>query len=239
MIMDTRLSSVIGKVQKLLALSKSSNPNEAANAAAAANKLIDEYRLSEMDLSTEEQELDPMVEDDGYVYETGRIIPWKSALVRNLAAHYGVAHFNDNHYPEGRKVSRYKLIGRTSDIHIVRYMFTWLSVECQRLADTNAKGSGRVFVASYCEGFVQGVANQLRASRQEAKATATSSAIIKLDARLQESQNFMYAQHDLRKSKGKSFAQRDYGAFAAGQQQGQNIHLGAAMSGGKTKLLGS
>lgn len=237
--MDTKLSAVIEKVQKLLALSKSSNANEAANAAAAANKLIDQFRLSELDLSTEEQELDPMVEDDSYIYETGRIIPWKAALVRNLAAHYGVAHYNDNHYPDGRKISRFKLIGRQSDIQIVRYMFTWLGMECQRLADANAKGQGRVFVASYCEGFVQGVANQLRVSRQEAKQQATSSAIIKLDGRLQEAQSFMYGRHNLKKSKSYSQSQRDYGAFAAGQQQGQSIHLGAAMSGGKTKLLGS
>lgn len=237
--MDSKLSSVIERVQKLLALSKSSNPNEAANAAAAANKLIDQYRLSEADITTEQGETDPLVEDDGYIYETGKITPWKAALVRTLAAHYGVAHYNDNHYPEGRKVSRYKLIGRTSDIQIVRYMFTWLSMECQRLADANAKGLGRVFVASYCEGFVNGIAIQLRASRQEVKQTASSAAIIKLDARLQESQNFMYSQHNLKKSKSYSFSQRDSLAYSAGQQKGQSIHLGAALGGSKTKLLGS
>jgi hypothetical protein len=238
--MDSKLSSVIERVQKLLALSKSSNVNEAANAAAAANKLIDQYRLSEADLSVEQQASDPMVEDDGYIYETGKVTQWKASLVRSLAAHYGVAHYNDNHFPEGRKVSRFKLIGRTNDIQIVRYMFTWLSLECQRLADSQAKGLGRVFVSSYCEGFVQGVAIQLRASRQEVKQTATTSAIIKLDARLQESQDFMYGIHtNLRKTKSYSHAQRDSLAFAAGQQQGQRVHLGSALGGSKVKLLGS
>ena len=238
--MDSKLTSVIERVQKLLALSKSSNANEAANAAAAANKLIDQYRLSEADITTEQGETDPMVEDDGYIYETGKVTPWKASLVRTLAAHYGVAHYNDTAYPEGRKVSRFKLIGRTSDIQIVRYMFTWLSMECQRLADANAKGLGRVFVASYCEGFVNGIAIQLRASRQEVKQTASSSAIIKLDARLQESQSFMYGKHtNLRKTTSYSHSQRDGLAFAAGQQKGQSIHLGAALGGSKTKLLGS
>ncbi len=49
----------------------------------------------------------------------------------------------------------------------------------------------------------------------------------------------MYSQHDLKKSKSYSQAQRDHLAFSAGQQKGQSIHLGAALGGSKTKLLGS
>ena len=236
--MDSKLSSVIERVQKLLALSKSSNPNEAANAAAAANKLIDQYRLSEADITTEQGETDPLVEDDGYIYETGKITPWKAALVRTLAAHYGVAHFNAIHYPEGRKVSRFKLLGRKSDIEITRYMFSWLMMECQRLANAQAKGLGRVFAASYCEGFVNGVAIQLHSSRQEAQKTATSAAIVKLDARLKESTDFMYTNYNLRKAKAVSQGQRDMRAFVAGEQQGKNIHLGQSLGTGKMRLLG-
>lgn len=230
---------VIDKVKKLRSLTHSSNAHEAANAAAAANKLIDAYRLSEHDISVENGELDPIIEDDSYIYETGRIIPWKNVLIHVLTTHYGVAHYIDACYPEGRKVSKFKLVGRTSDIHIVRYMFAWLIAECQRLADAQVKGHGRVAVASYCEGFVTGLASQLQASRKEAQQAASSEAIIKLDARLQESRNFMYQKHsNMKHVKTKSHSQRDVGAFIAGQQQGKNIHLGAAMGGSKTKLLG-
>lgn len=237
--MESRLSAVIEKVQKLLALSKSANPNEAAAAAAAANRLIDQHRLSESDLSVEQAEVDPMVEDDGYIYESGKITQWKAMLVRILARHYGVAHYNDNYYPEGRKVSRFRLLGRTSDIQITRYMFTWLMNECQRLADAQAKGLGRVFVSSYCEGFVNGVAIQLNASRKEAQKDATTTAIIKLDARLKESEDFMYATHNLKKTKSVSYGQRNMMAFAAGEQQGKSIHLGQSLGTSKMRLLGS
>lgn len=233
------VSSVIDKVQKLLALSKSSNPNEAAAAAAAANRLIDQYRLQEVDFSTGSSESDPMAEDESYIYESGKITQWKAMLIGVLTTHYGVAFFNDTHYPEGRKVSRFKLIGRSSDIQITRYMFAWLTLECQRLADSQAKGLGRVFVASYCEGFVTGVHAQLKASREEAKKEATSNAIVKLDARLQESKDHMYSTHKLRTVKQASYRKQDALAFSAGQQQGSNIHLGKAMGGSQVKLLGS
>jgi hypothetical protein len=236
--MNTQISSVIEKVQKLLALAQSSSANEAANAAAAANKLIDQYRLSEHDIAVEHSESDPIIEDDSYLYETGRVTPWKNTLIHVLTTHYGVAHYIDAHFPEGRKVSRFKLVGRTSDIHIVRYMFAWLISECQRLANSQVKGQGRVVVASYCDGFVTGLASQLQVSRKEAQQNVSSEAIIKLDSRLQESRNFMYQKYsDMKKVKAKSQAQRDLGAFVAGQQQGKNIHLGSALGGSKTKLL--
>lgn len=235
--MSTQISSVIAKVQKLLALSNSSNAHEAANAAAAANKLIDEYRLSEIDLEVQ-SESDPLIEDDSPIYETGRVTLWKNVLIHVLTTHYGVAHYNDAYFPEGRQVSRFKLIGRASDIQIVRYMFTWLIAECQRLANLQVKGQGRVAVASYCTGFVSGISTQLQASRQEVQKTATSEAIIKLDSRLQESRNFMYNKYtDMKKSKYQSHSQFDSQAFAAGQKQGRNIHLGSALGGSKTKLL--
>jgi hypothetical protein len=236
--MSTQISSVISKVQKLLALSNSSNANEAANAAAAANKLIDEYRLSESDITTESGEPDPLIEDDSPIYETGRVTLWKNVLIHVLTTHYGVANYNDAYFPEGRQVSRFKLIGRASDIQIVRYMFTWLIAECQRLANLQVKGQGRVAVASYCTGFVSGISTQLQASRQEVQKTATSEAIIKLDSRLQESRNFMYNKYtDMKKSKYQSHSQFNSQAFAAGQKQGRNIHLGSALGGSKTKLL--
>ena len=237
--MESNLSSVIDKVKKLLALTQSSNANEAAAAAGAANKLIDQYRLSEIDLHQDDPDLDPMIEADDYIYESGKITPWKRQLVRVLAFHYGCAHWNDAHYPEGRKVTRYRLVGKTSDIQIIRFMFPWLTLECQRLSDLEAKGKGRVYVASYCEGFVNGIALQLKASRVEAQREVNGGAIIKLDARLQESSRFMNSNHNLVFKKSKSHSLRDYGAFSAGQSKGQSVHLGASLSGSKVKLLGN
>ena len=231
------ISNVIEKVQKLLALSTSSNANEAAAAAAAANKLMDKYRLSEDDLEVSSEGFDAIEEDPDYIYQTGKITPWKHILMHVLIRHYGCAHYNDNTFEKGRKFSRFRLVGRRSDITICKYMFSWLTLECQRLANIEVKGCGRVFIASYCEGFVHGVAEQLKKSRIEVQATATSAAIVKLDARSQEATKRMNELHKLSYKKASSYRQTDRSAYSMGKERGQNIHLGSAMSSGSTTKM--
>lgn len=234
------LSTVVEKVQKLLALSTSSNPNEAAAAAAAANKLIDQYRLSEADLEIQGQAEEPIEEDDGYVYESGKITRWKSNLAMNLASHYGLYLWNDNYWPQGRQVSRYRLVGRKSDITICKYMFTWLTMECQRLADLYAKGQGRIYVASYCAGFVSGVSEQLAVSRKEVQGDASSAALVKINERSQLAKVFANQLHtNLKAKKSYSHSRIDGEAYASGQVSGRNVHLGQHLGAGGTKLLGS
>jgi len=241
--MDTKLQAVIEKIKRLRSLSSSSNINEASTAARLASNLLDQYRLSEADIeTTNDATLDPLMEDDHYIYETGRITQYKVSLIGVLVKHYGCAWFNDNTRETGRKVSRYKLIGKKSDIQIINYMYAWLLLECQRLSDQEAKGKGHIFVASYCMGFVNGIKNQLEKSRAEVKVQASSQAMVRLDARESEARNFMYNIHNnLRKVKGSSSQRLDRNAFAYGSERGASIHLGQALggSGNKVKLLGN
>ena len=51
MLPDQKRNKILDRVKKLLALSTSSNVNEAATAAAAAQKLMLEHRLTEADVS--------------------------------------------------------------------------------------------------------------------------------------------------------------------------------------------
>jgi len=234
----SKIDSIIEKVQKLLALAKSSNINEAAAATAAANKLIDQYRLSEADLSLSSED-DQLIEDDGFVYETGRIVPWKNSLAITLAKHYGCAMFNSTVYPNGRKVSRYKLIGKKSDIQITKYMFSWLTAECQRLVEKEAQGKGKIFSQSYCQGFVSGVSQQLTISREAAKQEASSAAIVKIDSREQEAIHFMNQNYNLKANKASSASRIDPRAFDAGMNKGKSIHLGNGLDTKKVKLLSS
>lgn len=232
------LSPIIEKVQKLLALSKSANVNEAAVAAGIANRLIDQYRLSTADLECSSEMEEAFEEDDGYIYESGKITPWKARLVHVLVAHYGCAYFNHESYATGRKVTRYRLVGKRSDIAIAKYMFAWLTAECSRLADLEAKGQGRVFVGSYCMGFVRGVAAQLKASRADAQNEATSAAIVKIDSRAAAAKAALYKMHtNLVSKKSTSSAQINHQAYGMGHSKGNSIHLGSSLSGG-TKLLG-
>ncbi len=235
------ISPIIAKVQKLLALSKNNtSAEESANAARAANKLIDEYRLSEIDLEVQSEVVEPIEEDDGYIYESGKITGWKDLLISALVSHYGLSHWNDASWQTGRKVSRYRLVGRKSDISIAKYMFSWISSECSRLAGLYAKGQGRVYVSSYCSGFIVGVRDQLQASRKEVQKNASSAAIVKMDSRANEAKEFMYNLHsNLRPYKKSSSAQIDYSAYSNGRERGKLLHLGNHLGAGGVKLLGN
>lgn len=226
------VSAIIEKVQKLLALSQSSNANEAAAAAAAANKLIDQHRLSEADLEVRGQAEEPVEEDQGYIYESGKITRWKSTLAIRLAKHYGVYLWNDTDFSGGRQVSRYRLVGRKSDITVTKYMYNWLELECNRLCNLYAKGQGRVYAASFCIGFVDGVSEQLGVSRKEMEKTVSSEAMIKLNAREELGRAFAHQLHKLKTTKSTSHARINHQAFAEGLTSGKNVHLGSSLTSG-------
>jgi len=233
------VSTIVEKVQKLLALSKSSNMNEAMAAAAAANKLIDQYRLSTADLEAETEVKEPIEEDEGYIYESGKVTAWKYSLMMILKEHYGLHLWNDCHWNTGRQVSRYRLIGRKSDITIAKYMFSWLTAEATRLSTALGKGMGRVYIASWCQGFVAGIKEQLKLSRGEAEKGASANAIVHINARSAEAQAFLKALRPKLVSKSAPVhSQIHGGAFREGERHGKSIHLGSHLGAGGTKLLG-
>lgn len=230
---------IIEKVQKLLSLSKSSNANEAAAAAAKANELLDKHRLSLADLETSiEEDVEVAEEDNEYLYQTGRTTPWKVELANVLTEHYGVIYYNEVAWKNGRHFTQYRMVGRPSDMSIVKYMYAWLSMEVERLSKQEAKGKGRVYVGSYQKGFVAGVASQLRLSRIEIRKEASSSALVKIDARGSEAEAMLQKLHPkLKYVEDKSSVQINYHAFGLGKKRGEEIHLGTSLSGGEEKTI--
>lgn len=235
------ISSVIDRVKKLLALTTSSNANEAAAAAAVANKLIDQYRLAASELETSSEDHEEVFEDSAPLYESGRITQWKSSLACHLAKHYGCAIYN----AKGFRQNLFKLVGRKSDIEIIRYMFSWLSIEIDRLSDQASKGrgfnrsAGKVFSNSFCSGAVVGISNQLETSRKEVAQTVSSVAMVRLNLRLEEAIDFMNDAHKLKKTNNNSKSYFDRGAYEAGKVRGQSIHLGVGLNAAKgVRLLG-
>lgn len=227
------IESIIERVKKLLSLSQSSNVNEAAAAAAAANRLIDKFRLSQSDLINND---DQIVEDNEYIYETKKVTQWKLSLISVLSKHYGVVYYNSALIKNNRKHSRFILVGLKSDIEITKYMYTWLFCECQRLSNMNAKGRGKVFVSSYCDGFVVGINQQLSSSREEIKKEVGSS-IIKIDSRFSRANDFLNSNKNLVIKNIVCHRKVNSEAFLAGKQQGNNLHLGASLKDSASKIL--
>ena len=234
-----------------VALARSENPNEAAAAAAAADRLIQEHGLAEAQLQADgKQAAETVTEDQSPLAAwTGKTPTWQRILASGLARHYDCASYlvwiRSN-------TLAHKIIGRPSDLATVRYMWGWLSVEIERLAQLH-KGEGRSWLDSFRRGAVQGVLYKLdeskRAAREEVQAKArvvaainpdlqtnTSSALAIYDRRREEAVDAMKELHPdvaerMKRSRGgRSFnGPSRHDAFGEGKRAGSNIHVGASL----------
>jgi len=222
-------ASIITKVQKLLALAKSDNAHEAANAARMANDLLDKHRLSMADVESADSDADPMSVWPQVVYSTLRIVEWKMYMCCTIAGFYGCAAVSSISKQNGRRRTSVVIVGRRSDCEIAAYMIDYLTRECERLCKLEAYGRGHSYSQSYCMGFVLGVHEQLRRSREALH--ATSEALVKLDNRHEESQAYLAKIcPDLKKAKD-SKAQYRADGYEHGKQRGETIQLRAGLSG--------
>lgn len=230
------MTPIIEKIKKLRDLATSSNANEAAAAAKAADKLIAQHRISEAELQAATKvDLPAAIQDGNPFYETARVTAWKRNLSHYLGTHYGCKIINNPSYSEtGHIINKYYLIGNKGDVEIIRYMFAWLSNEIERLCKKHCKGKGRVICASYCDGAVAGINMQLALSKEETKQEAikvgASSALAILDNRLELANMAMQKMYpNLQMKKASSFRQIDINAFNKGKVDGLNIHLGKSL----------
>jgi len=228
------LQKIMDRIRKLQALATSTNVHEAANAAAKASALLDQYRLSQADINlsgtTVETQRKPDVTSVNEVYQAGRIIPWKVRLLGVLASHYScrVIHW------KGHRTNNYTLVGVVEDVDIVRFMFTWLLLDVQNICNLEMKGRGHVACFSYCEGAVSGIATQLSRQREimrtEAVKSGQSMALMVLDQRqtyVDSEKNRIIAPYAGRsKALPASKSRFDAWAFQRGQVTGENLHLG-------------
>lgn len=220
------MSEIIEKIKKLLALAASTNVHEASNAAAAANKLIQEYRISDAELETEEEK----IVTEFVVEETIRVISWKSNLIAALVHNYSCCTYQT--YRDGHVA--YAIVGIERDIETVKYMYTWIVVEIVRLSHIMGLNGKREFNSFYL-GAVEGIKAAMSVVNQSVRDQfKNSNALVKLSIRLERAEDAMPS--NLRTVKRQSHYSRD--AFDVGKMAGQSIHS-KTLEQGRTKLLGN
>lgn len=233
------LVNVIARIQKLRALAKSSNEFEAANAAAAAAKLIDQHQLSEMDLQLKgEKEAEEVEVIEKPLFRTGRVMLWMDQLAQVLAGHYGCTIYLAT-VPLEADITKpmkgvrgtekaMKMVGRKSDAEIVQYMFDWLQPLIIELTKTHAYGKGMAYSQNYALGVVKGIKTQLDRQHEEAKreahAAGQSQAMVLLDNRAIVARQVLAAKVG-RLNKRQSQLSSNAEAQARGRQAGENIQL--------------
>lgn len=178
-------ASILRTVKKLLALSHgTNNPNEAAAAMRAATKLIEEHRLNTVELESESSGDKPIIEKEPII-EAGKIEKWQKYLVASLATTNGCDALAGRYMTRGYFVQYAILVGRPSDIAIVRELYTYLILELTRLykADQRADYLHR---GSWWDGAVFAVHAALESGKREARQGARSTAIVLVDKRAQD-----------------------------------------------------
>jgi hypothetical protein len=247
------IEETIAKVQKLRRLaSKNTNANEAAAAAAAADRLIQEHGLHEAQMieaaggqASESAQVSP----DALAEWTGKIPQWSLRLGAGLVKHYGCAcylngvpRYDALGYVIGRR-SRLVMVGRKSDVEACRYMYAWLVVEIAALhRSQRLRPVGRVWVNSFRHGCVQGVLDAMRRSKEaqlivaRGVGRASQGAALVLVQREAESEAALAkAAPDLRAGKNIAGASDPFG-FNAGRRAGEGLHRdGGALGDGTGK----
>jgi Protein of unknown function (DUF2786) len=258
-------TNVIEKIAKLRRLATSTNVNEAAAAAAAADRLMQEHGIAEAQLEAagEAPKENPVEDLSPLAFWQGKHTPsWQVQLGARLVSHYGCSCYlgratreiNPGQWARGATLC---IIGRPSDIASVRYMYTWLTVEISRLASLNA-GNGRAWINSFRLGAVSGVIEAMRAEKAKVMADAraeagvhtgngegaivaanpnASAALVLIDNRAAEALKVRDALHG-KMGKGRSSrGPSDGGGYHEGRTAG--ARLGAQHSAGKLNAGGT
>lgn len=230
--MNEKLQKVMQKVVQLRALAaRAGTQAEAETAAAQAESLIAKYQIDEASIVSSDV-AEPIEQHDplwsGKLNET-----WRGSLCAGLSKDHGCAVVAC----KDKQTTVYHIAGRRSDVEIVRYMFVWLTVEIERLAQ---REKGRADKTAFRCGAVTGVLRAMRATRaEEVKAApAGAGAAIVLSNRSDESMSIL--QKSLGGRFGSSRTSRVAAdAFQRGLSAGAGISNRSALTSGSTRLLGS
>lgn len=235
------MSAIIDKVRKLLALSKSTNAHEAAAAAGAAARLIEEHGIASAEIAMAGNAPVEGLTDPESLYSYRRDTAWRSRLASALARHHGCKAIllGSQHSPQGK---RYTVLGRKSDVEALHYMFAYLSTEVARLT-AESEARGKIGKQSFALGCAEGIIEQLSRTHKEvvqkAQAAGQSTALVFIDSdreRVAVKYKELYPQ--TRKTRGPSGGRIDDESRAAGREAGRNVHMGKSIGGGSSRLLG-
>lgn len=238
------MEEIVDRIRKLLALSKSSNPNEAANAAAAAQKLMDRHRIEQAALEEPETEDEP-IRDFEDPLDSGRRMPtWRKRLAVNIADAN-----NCRIYLRHGGGTDVAIVGRAADAQTVRYLYAYCVREIDRLTRSHGSGNGRTWCNNFRIGCVDAIRIKLEAQREQVKremlesssdTERTKYAIQKVSDKGTEVERWVERNMNLRKAPRPQM-RGDHGARRAGQRAGASINLnrGPGLGRGSAGKIGS
>ena len=237
---DAERRAAMEKAAKLLRLAQTDNPHEAALAAARAQDIIDRYRLSAAAVANAAEDRNPgQAPDDEEEIRDFRSDPltedaatWKALLAQCLA--------DLNQCKAYAYAGAICIIGRASDVEIVRPFFERIAADVDRLAARHCRGNGRSYWNAFRLGAVDTIRQRLRAAqadtaaavKAEALAAGGQSALVVVEnslARIERRKEAVAAwtkQHMQLRNVRRSTAGSSYAGREAGRRAGHSVNLG-------------
>jgi hypothetical protein len=222
------LEQVIDRVKKLYNLADNTNEHEAARAIAAAERLMQKYRLTQVDLiQTHAVATEVPSEYEHPIELSGRIHRWKSLLFNDLARQYGCSLYYLTHRPKvGPKRIEVKVVGLPSDVAMLKIQYESIKQQINSLTRTNTNGMGIRHADSYRKGIVDSVRRVLRELTNQLKQESSTTAIVLLDSRLPKAKKARDELHPNLTDRPTTFSEPESNAYIQGWTDGDKVHLG-------------
>ncbi len=236
--MSMTKDEAIIKARKLLSLSTSTNPNEAALAAAKAAQVMQDYDIEEAALA----------HDDGEVYEPVEIHVFEDQGIRKkIHWHMTIAVscaklFNCYPFWMRETVSREKnkvgirLVGRKSDVQSAKYLYDMILPQIEDLAERSYNWfipeGKKTWMHSFRLGCAEVVAyrigkqrrDRMEELRQQAGiSTNRAGALMVLNNRMEKVKEFV---NDLELRRGTVPSSNSSNGRLAGREAGNKVHIG-------------
>lgn len=226
------ISTIKSKIEKLMALSNSPNPAEAASALEKANKLLIQHNIDIEEVTGFKSEIEQEDYTSGYAlreHETGLI----ASIARYNLCEVLLVH-NREYAFSGRSKTKtaIRFIGKKHNIVAARVMSDYVFEACDK-ASLQVKGEGRSVVHSFKVGFCSELNQRImKMTKANEVQNGGSTALVLVENR-KEVQDYMENTFsDLKKEKAPAPVARDAFAFYAGQLAAKTVGLNTQIQGG-------
>lgn len=212
------LETVKQRIKKLLALSKSSNENEAASALIKANEMMENYNLSSFQFSEY---------TEAKVKGTKRFIRWRVLLANAVENLYATYHYTD-------RTGTLVFIGEELDVFMSTEMYKYLAKTIDRMAKQNIRKNAKY---KYRQSYRAGIANRLYDRIYELGQQCSWRNPEELKEQKKQIAEFVEKQVSISLSQ-KKFGKANPTAFFKGKNDADGISLSRQMTESRVRRIG-
>lgn len=227
-------NSIVEKIQKLLRLAQSSNPNEAALAAAKAQELMVKYAVEEADLAQRQGNKAEPIEVERFNLGYKRIPLWLPILAQAISKSFFCRMF---YYKYCGDIA---IVGRKTDREIMRATFDYLRYELERMCEKDfaaysGGAHGKTWKASFYRGACDTISTRLSENMKKLSDDNAGTAIVLVN-RAKDVDEYVEENIQTRKSQSvrrKVSAEGYYSGVAAGNKVGLEARATKKLGEGK------